>query len=73
MKRIDTVYDNSYHCKPNPAYYQDLIDTLNLNPSECLMVGNDVDEDMVAAGKVGLHTFLLTDCIINKNNLPSRC
>lgn len=63
-----TVYDNSYHCKPNPAYYQDLMDTLNLTPSECLMVGNDVDEDIIAASSVGLHVFLLTDCMINKHD-----
>lgn len=62
-----TVYDNSYHCKPNPAYYQDIIDKLELNPSECLMVGNDVDEDMVAA-TLGMKVFLLTDSLINKHN-----
>ena len=31
------------------------------------MVGNDVGEDMVAE-KVGMKVFLLTDCLINKNN-----
>ena len=31
------------------------------------MVGNDVDEDM-AAKKVGMDVFLLTDCLINKEN-----
>ena len=34
---------------------------------ECLMVGNDVAEDMVAAD-LGMSTFLLTDCLINKPN-----
>ena len=63
-----TVYDNSYHCKPNPAYYQDLIDKLGLTPSECLMVGIDVDEDFIASTSVGFNAFLLTDCIINKND-----
>ena len=29
------------------------------------MVGNDVTEDMVAE-KLGMKVFLLTDCIINK-------
>lgn len=29
------------------------------------MVGNDVDEDMVAE-KLGMKVFLLTDCLINK-------
>ena len=31
------------------------------------MVGNDVNEDMVAE-KLGMKVFLLTDCIINKDN-----
>ena len=61
-----TTYDNSYHCKPNPKYYQDILEKLKLNPSECLMVGNDVDEDMIAE-TVGMHVFLLTDCLINKH------
>ena len=30
------------------------------------MVGNDVDEDMVAAS-LGMRVFLLTDCLINKH------
>jgi HAD superfamily hydrolase (TIGR01549 family) len=62
-----TVYDNSYHCKPNPDYYQDIIDKLNLNPEECLMVGNDVDEDMIAE-TLGMNVFLLTDSLINKSD-----
>ncbi len=60
-----TTYENSCHCKPNPAYYQDLLDRLNLNPADCVMVGNDVGEDMIAR-KLGMKVFLLTDCLINK-------
>ena len=30
------------------------------------MVGNDVTEDMIAE-KVGMSVFLLTDCLINKD------
>ena len=36
-------------------------------PKESVMVGNDVDDDM-AAELLGLKTFLLTDCLINKQN-----
>ena len=32
------------------------------------MVGNDVDEDMLAAQQAGLQVFLLTDCVINRHN-----
>ena len=31
------------------------------------MVGNDVNEDMVAR-ELGMKVFLLTDCILNKDN-----
>ena len=64
-----TTYDNSRHCKPNPAYYTDILEQAGLKPEDCLMVGNDVAEDMVAAGSLGIRGFLLTDCLINKKNL----
>ena len=61
-----TIYDNSRYCKPNPLYYREILDKLDLKASECLMVGNDVDEDMIAA-TLGMQVFLLTDSLINKN------
>ena len=61
-----TTYENSRHSKPNPAYYQDVLDALGVKAEECIMVGNDVGEDMVAA-QLGMQVFLLTDCLINKN------
>lgn len=62
-----TTYENSRFCKPNPNYYRDIAETLGVKPEECLMVGNDVTEDMVAE-TLGMKVFLLTDCIINKEN-----
>ena len=62
-----TTYENCNSCKPNLNYYMELINRFSLNPEECLMVGNDVEEDMVAE-KLGMQTFLITDCMINKNN-----
>ena len=61
-----TTYENSRHCKPNPAYYQDILEELGLSPEECVMVGNDATEDLAAA-KLGIPVFLLTDCLINKH------
>jgi HAD superfamily hydrolase (TIGR01509 family) len=60
-----TTYENARYCKPNPAYYQEVLDKLGVDPKECLMVGNDVIED-VAAEKLGMQIFLVTDCLINK-------
>ena len=61
-----TTYENSHFCKPNPAYYAEILNTLGLTAQECLMVGNDADEDLVAE-KLGMRVFLLTDCLINKS------
>ncbi len=63
-----TTYENSSHSKPNPAYYQDILSRLSVPPEECLMVGNDVADDMVAE-QLGMNVFLLTDCLINKDNI----
>ncbi len=60
-----TTYENSRHSKPNPEYYKDILAHIGLNAEECLMVGNDVSEDMVAR-RLGMEVFLLTDCLINK-------
>ena len=64
---IITTYENSRFCKPNPAYYRDLLDKLGLEPENCLMVGNDVGEDILPAKAVGMQTFLLTPCLINRS------
>lgn len=63
-----TTYEDYCHCKPDPLYFQEVLDRLGLKPEECLMVGNDAVED-VAATKLGMQVFLLTDCLINKNGV----
>ena len=61
-----TTYENFNYCKPNPDYYREILEREGLEASSCLMVGNDVEEDMVPAASVGMDVFLLTDCLINK-------
>ena len=60
-----TTYEDIGTCKPNPAYYREVLARLDLAPEDCIMVGNDVSEDMMAAAKAGIRGFLLTDCLIN--------
>ena len=61
-----TTYENSTTCKPNPAYYRELLDRCGLRAQDCLMVGNDTAEDMIAE-TIGIRVFLLTDCLINRD------
>ena len=62
-----TTYENSSYCKPNPAYFTEIIEKCGLSADECIMVGNDTSDDM-SARLVGMDVFLLTDCLINKEN-----
>lgn len=66
-----STFENSRFCKPNPEYYREIIAKCNLIPANCLMVGNDVDEDMITT-RLGMNAFLVTDCLINKNNQDIR-
>ncbi len=63
-----TTYEDMGYCKPNPDYYREVLTRAGLNAADCIMVGNDVAEDMMAAAKAGLRGFLLTDCLINTPN-----
>lgn len=65
---VYTTFENYSHCKPNPAYYQDIMDNLGLKPEECLMVGNDAIED-TAAAKAGIKVFLLPKYLVNRQNV----
>lgn len=61
-----TAYENIGYCKPNPEYYKEILSRIGLLPEECLMVGNDVDDDMIAE-TIGMNVFLLTDCLVNQS------
>lgn len=59
-----TSYENYTTCKPNPAYYREVLKNIGKCPEECLMVGNDAIED-VAALEAGMGVYLVTDCLLN--------
>lgn len=55
-----TSADDYHFSKPHIEYYQELLDRINKKASECLIIGNDPVNDMVA-GKLGIKTFLVVD------------
>jgi len=59
-----TSYENSSYCKPTAAYYQAICRELDLEPSRCLMIGNDLKEDAWGASSAGLNVHIVTDCLI---------
>ena len=62
---IFTTYENYHYCKPNLNYYREVVEKLGVKPEECLMVGNDVGEDMVTE-ELGMKVFLMPADLINR-------
>ena len=66
-----TSYESDSYCKPNPKYFEEVCKRLNVEPSECLMIGNDEEEDMYAACTLcGMDGFLVTDTMIESKEHP---
>lgn len=55
-----TVYEESHFTKPNTEYFSEICSKLGVEPGDCVMVGNHMQEDMVAS-KLGMKTFLVTN------------
>ncbi|MBN1936552.1 MAG: HAD family hydrolase [Anaerolineae bacterium] len=53
-----TAYENMHTSKPAPAYYREIAVILDVDPSRCVMVGNDVQRDIEPAQRAGMRTFL---------------
>lgn len=62
-----TTYEGMHACKPSLDYFQELLSLIECEPGQCLMVGNDTLEDMVAS-KLGIDTFLVEEFLIESPN-----
>ncbi|MCR5704800.1 MAG: HAD family hydrolase [Eubacterium sp.] len=62
-----TTFENSCFTKPKLEYYQYILKTLYKDPEDCLMVGNDVQEDMCAR-QLGIDVFLIDEYVLNAKN-----
>jgi HAD superfamily hydrolase (TIGR01662 family) len=56
-----TSYENAHFCKPNPRYYQEILEHLDCRPHEAIMIGDDWENDIQPALQVGLHTFWISE------------
>lgn len=65
---VITTYEDCCFCKPNVEYFRGILERFGLKSQECLMVGNDVEEDL-AIRKLGVMTYLVKDTMENKKGL----
>ena len=66
--QLITSIEGMHFCKPHREYYREVLSILGARAEECLMIGNDVEEDMVAS-RVGMKTCLVTDRVIQRGQL----
>lgn len=64
-----TSYEDSHYCKPQPAFYSEILSETGISPEQCMMIGNDVQEDLIAS-RLGIKTFLITDHMIHRSSHP---
>jgi len=67
-----TTVENSHFCKPRPEYFLEIAGAIGCRPQECLMAGNDVQEDLGAA-RAGMATFLVEGMILHRGSGEPQC
>lgn len=70
--KLVTTYENMHFSKPHMEYYGEILERIQKKPDECMMIGNDVEEDL-AAGLLGMKTYLVIDHMLNRKNLDIKC
>ena len=56
-----TSYENMTSTKPHPTYFAQIADSLGAAPTDCVMAGNHLSNDLVGAIAVGMQTFWVKD------------
>lgn len=64
-----TCYERNHYCKPQLQFFQEVLEETGKHPEQCLMVGNDDQEDLAAAA-VGIQTYLITNYLIRHGTGP---
>ena len=52
-----TVYEEMHFTKPHVEYYEEILGIIGVEAGKAMMVGDDWENDIVPARRLGLHTF----------------
>ncbi len=58
-------FEENHYCKPHIEFYQEVLEINGIEAKEVLMVGNDVQEDLVISA-LGSQTYLIEDHMIHR-------
>lgn len=62
-----TSFEENHYCKPQIDYYNEVLSVNNKQAENCLMVGNDQLEDLIAS-TIGISTYFITDHALYREN-----
>ncbi len=54
-------YETMHFCKPDPAYFTEILGRLGAPAHESAMIGDNPDDDLAPAGSLGLATFRIAE------------
>lgn len=63
-----SCFEKNTHCKPQLGFYREILETLGIEGKDCMMVGNDVEEDLVAQ-RLGMKTYLIDTHKVQRNEV----
>lgn len=64
-----TSCENMHYSKPNPAYYGEILEIVGCEPAQAIMVGNDLEHDMIA-GELGIRTYWVGEAECPTSSYP---
>lgn len=59
-------YENMHYAKPDLNYYREILKNISRDPEECIMIGNDMQEDIISQ-KIGIKAFLVEEFLIDRD------
>ena len=62
-----STFENNHYCKPQIEYFKEVLKDINKSAEDCIMVGNDVQEDLIVRA-IGVKTYLITDNMLHRTS-----
>ncbi len=62
--KLKTSYEIMHTCKPHRSYFAETAAMAGLRAEDCLMIGNDKQDDLPAA-RIGMKTYLLEEFVLD--------
>jgi 4-nitrophenyl phosphatase len=60
-----------YTGKPEPIFFQELCTRLGVEPSRCILIGDNLESDIAGAKRLGMATILTLTGVTHAADVPS--